>query len=278
MTTAGAKQVWTKAPIEGVIFYQSILLNSFAEVVHGFTTRNGGCSHIPFSSLNLGTHVGDDPASVEENRRRVAAAMGYQVSEIITANQVHGSHVCLVDSPPQSPQAADALITNKTNVLLMLMYADCVPIFVFDRNKRAVGLIHSGWKGTEANIVKRTVDSMAESFGTSPQDLIAVIGPCICVDHYEVSRDVAEKFVNFPETQMHGTAEPVIPYNKDKDTYLLDLRQIVLQQLRASGIDRDAVVISDQCTFANEKDFYSHRRDGGEGTQTGRMAALIGLK
>jgi YfiH family protein len=272
------KTQWDKAHRGGVPFYRSSALAVMPQLEHGFTTRIGGSSCGPYKSMNLGLHVGDAPDHVFENRHRVARALGFSPSEIATAEQVHGSKVARVTEAGPMAAGVDALITNTPNILLMLMFADCVPIYIFDPLNKAVGLVHSGWKGTDANIVQKTVEAMVETFGTVPSKCIAAVGPCIGFERYEVSLDVAKRFRDCTIGSDSGSAQIVVPFNEINGTYHLNLRQVVFRQLIANGFKIESVFVSDQCTFSNKKDFYSHRRDGAERGTTGRMAAVIGLK
>jgi len=271
------KRHWSRSVLEGVTLYQSGMLRYMPGLLHGFTGRHGGVSDKPYGTLNLGDHVGDQPLNVAENRSRVATAFGFSTSSVVTAEQVHGSVVALVNGPDGQIAGADALVTKSTEVLLMLLFADCVPVFVFDPINRAIGLIHSGWKGTDENIVKKTVTFMSDQFGSDPRKCLAAIGPCIGFEHYEVGMDVAERFRNSAGGLDSGAAQVVMPFNELRGTYLVNLRHVVFQQLISSGYKIESVAVSDQCTYSNSKDFFSHRRDGGQGKHTGRMAGIMGL-
>jgi YfiH family protein len=272
------RKQWRRSTKDGITFHQSSVLAAMPGLAHGFTARQGGCSTGPYKSLNLGKNVGDLSDNVEENRRRVAAALGFSLADIVDAEQVHGSRVAVIDGPGGSALTADALIANRPNILLMLMFADCVPVFLFDPYNRAIGLVHSGWRGTDKNVVQSALNAMTENYGTDPARVMAAIGPCIGFDRYEVSLDVAERFRNTVGHQDSGAAQVVLPFNEFKGTYLLNLRQVIFQQLVLAGLRIESVIVSDQCTVSNTKDFYSHRRDGANSKSTGRMAAVIGLK
>ena len=278
LDTLTPKRHWRKSSIEGLSLYQSSVLRSMPSIVHGFTTRAGGCSEGSYSSLNMGSQVGDNLENVQLNRRRVAGALGFTINDFTSAQQVHGSRVERVDAPGSVLPDTDALITDVPNILLMLMFADCVPVFIFDPLNRAIGLIHSGWKGAEANVVQQTITSMTQNFGTDPSKSLAAIGPCISFDRYEIGLDVAERFRSLSVGRGQGSAQVVVPYNEFKGTYLLNLRQVIFQQLNFAGFRIESVAVSDQCTYSNSKDFFSHRRDSVGGAKTGRMAAVMGLK
>jgi polyphenol oxidase len=275
--TITSQQSWQRVQRAGVKFHAASSLSSMPGLTHGFTTRDGGVSQGSYSILNMGSHVGDDIDSVMENRRIVAEATGFNADSMATAEQVHGAEAAVVSEPGGPVMGADALLTQVPGILLTLMFADCVPIFLFDPVCRVVGLVHSGWKGTEADIVGATISEMNKAFGCLPAHCIAAIGPCIGFDRYEVSRDVASRFRNVSVCRDVGSSPVVLPYNDYKGTYLLNLRRVVFQQLIAAGVGIGAIAVSDECTFDNHREFYSHRRDGVAGLSTGRMAAVIGL-
>jgi YfiH family protein len=268
---------WSQTSCDGLLVYQSENLAIESGLVHGFTTRHGGISGAPYGSLNMGTNVDDEPANVVENRRRVAGAFGFAFDEIVTTKQVHGQNVVLVDSKRHDCPPADALIGNTPNILLMLMFADCVPVFLFDPEHRAIGLVHSGWKGTVANVVQAAIDGMSAAFGTRPSECISSIGPCIGVRRYEVRADVASYFYDLDERCSTNDGNSIVLKRAESETFHVDLRQAVFRQLLNAGIDVKKIAMSDHCTFSNVEDFYSHRRDTPGTSKTGRMAAFIGL-
>ncbi|MBN1248691.1 MAG: laccase domain-containing protein, partial [Anaerolineae bacterium] len=156
---------------------------------HALITRLGGTSRPPFAALNLGGSVGDDPAAVEENHRRLFAVLGLSKTAVVSPHQIHGARVVAVgrgDGGSVVP-ATDALVTNQRGVALLLRFADCVPVLFYDAAHHAVGLAHAGWRGVAARVVPATVAHLVEAFGTDPGDLWAGIGPAIGRDHYEVS-------------------------------------------------------------------------------------------
>ncbi len=175
-------------------------------VLHGFSDRFGGVSRGPYASLNVGLHVGDEPADVIENRRRLCRALGVDPESLVVGEQVHGIQVAVVTAADKGRGAfsltdvvpgVDALITDTPGVALFAMYADCVPVFLYDPRRRAVGLAHAGWKGTVAGIARRTVQAMHETFGSRPADMYArPIGPSIGPCCYEVGPEVAGQFAS----------------------------------------------------------------------------------
>lgn len=170
---------------------------------HCFTTRLGGVSEGIFSTMNLSFTRGDDPEHVMENHRRIAVHFGVRPEDIVTIDQQHTNHVVRVTranagegvTKERTLTAVDGMVTNEPGLLLMTSHADCTPLYFVDPVHRAIGLSHSGWRGTAAKIGLKTVELMQQEFGTNASDIYAAIGPCISADCYEIGQDVAEEFV-----------------------------------------------------------------------------------
>ncbi len=243
------------------------------DVLHAFSDRYGGVSRPPFASLNVGLHVGDDAAAVQENRRRLCRALGIDQEALVAARQVHGATVAVVDGDDRGRGAfalsdavpgADALVTDAPGVVLLALFADCVPVFLFDPVRRTVGLAHAGWKGTAGGIARRAVQTLHDAFGSSPSDCHAAVGPAIGPCCYEVGEDVAGVF---------GDAGADI-VTRHGPRFRLDLWEANRRQLEAAGVPRENITVARLCTRCMRDTFFSHRGDGG---RTGRMAAVIGL-
>jgi len=239
-----------------------------AGILAAFTTRIGGVSHPPYDTLNLGSTTKDKPENVRENKRRLNEVLGVSANEIIEL--AHGDDIfCLDESADiKSHPKADAVITMLTETPLMITYADCVPIFIYDPVKKAIGLVHSGWRGTLKKIAEKTLQKMKTHFGCNPQNCLAgiasAIGPCC----FQVDEDVANKFL--------------ITFSLGKDLvrrisnkFLIDLWQANWLQLIEGGIRDENIAVSDICTRCKGDLFFSYRRDKGD---TGRMAAIISLR
>ena len=257
-------QRWTH---EGIVYYRFESLARLG-VAHGVFTRIGGHSRPPYHSLNVGRAVGDDMEAVEANHRAIYRALRLEGSQVTAAEQVHGNRVARVRAGDGGSviQAADALISDLPRRFLMLRFADCVPVLLYDRRRSAVGLAHAGWRGTMANIAGLTVRAMVRAFGTDPADLIAGLGPAIGPCCYQVGREViAAVQETFPTTlgllqeQRDGTAR-------------LDLIRANAWQLAQAGVAH--CEIAPFCTSCRVDEFYSHRAEGG---RTGRFAVLLGL-
>lgn len=249
-----------------VILYQSAQLLDLG-VIHAVTTRHGGVSPAPFDTMNLSAHVGDTPERVQENLERLHNALGLGRAATVDASQAQANHVARVTANERGTriQNVDGLITNTRGVNLMLRFADCVPILLYDPIHHAIGLAHAGWRGTVSKVLTNTVNEMRAAFETEPNDLIACIGPSIGPCCYEIGAEVRENVERaFPET-----FELLLRQN---GSVHLDLWQANAAQLRALGVKQ--IEIAGVCTADHTHDFYSWRR---EQAHTGRFAALIAL-
>lgn len=245
---------------------------------HGISSRNGGVSKEPWSSLNLGLHVEDNRAAVLENRKIFCQALGLEAEKIITCQQVHGNIIAKVTAGDcgagamdfgTSIETTDALITNEPQVPLMLFFADCTPILLADPVTKAIGIAHGGWKGTLGAIAEKTVLAMGEHFGCKPENMLAAIAPSIGSCCYQVGSEVAEKFrQGFPEF----AAEILL---QRKDGIYLDLQRTNTLQLQRAGLKTEHIENAHVCTACNNRQFFSYRADGG---QTGRIAAVMCIK
>jgi YfiH family protein len=229
-----------------------------------FTDRYGGVSSGPYAELNLGGHVGDDPAAVLENRHRVAAALGLDGGRLTFLRQVHGTHVVRVDEPWPSgvePPEADAVVSATPGLGLAVLVADCTPVLLADRGSSgAIGAVHAGRRGMAAGVVTATVEAM-RGLGARPRHLVAVVGPAICGSCYEVSAELQDEVVALAPaaraTSRHGTPA-------------LDIRAGVTAELIAAGVR--TIEAESWCT-AERSSLYSHRRDG----VSGRTAGIVHL-
>ena len=264
---------WRKQPIGDLPLYQAKTMAWLPRIVQGFTTRRGGVSVAPYDTLNLGGHVGDLPAKVAANRARVWSDLGFEAGQVALAEQVHGDGVAVVKAGtgPTPVPGADALVTDVPDLLLMLFFADCVPVYLVDPARKVIGLAHAGWRGAEANIAAKTVRTLSEEFGSLPSSCVAAIGPCIGGDSYEIGFEVADRFRTLPGSR---AANVVMPRNEMMGTYTLNLRAVVFLQLLSAGLKAESIAVCDEDTLRNRRDFFSYRRDG----VTGRMAAFLGMK
>lgn len=243
----------------------------------GFSTRVGGVSRGPYSSLNLSLAVGDDAASVLENRRLFADALEVDPNRIVVPNQVHSPTVFRViqedagrgalDHATAIPDT-DALITNVPETPLALHFADCVGVFFLDPVNRAIGVAHAGWRGTVDEIVIATVQAMTGEFGSRPGDILAAISPAIERHCFEVEEDVAKQFL-----ELFSVNERILTASSSTK-WRVDLGAANLMMLKRAGLDESNIAISEQCTSCNSSEFFSYRRDG----ETGRMGGWLSLR
>ena len=244
----------------------------------GFSTRLGGVSEGEFASMNLSFSRNDDPQAVMENYRRFAAIMDCTPDDVVASHQTHTTNVRRVSSADKGKGVTrkkdysdiDGLITDESGVLLACFFADCVPLYFVDPVHHAIGLAHSGWRGTVGKIGKNTVQLMQENFGSKPEDLLAAVGPSVCMDCYEVSEDVAEAFAKeFPDN------EKEILKSKGSGKYLLDLwraNEIVFME---AGVPKEQIVTTNLCTCCNPKLLFSHRASHGK---RGNLGAFLMIK
>ena len=186
----------------GVPYLSYPMLENTGIVNHGFSTKLGGVSKGHCATMNISTTRGDDPEAIAENKRRIAAAIGVEVEDMTFTHQTHTTNVAVVREENRGTRfmETDGMVTNVPGICLVTFYADCVPLYFVDPVKKAIGMSHSGWRGTVGKIGKVTIEKMTEVYGSNPEDLVVAIGPSICQDCYEVSEDVIEQFkANFAE-------------------------------------------------------------------------------
>lgn len=241
-------------------------------VGHAIFTRRGGVSRAPYESLNLGGTVGDNPFRVVHNQRLALSALHLPAESLFDVWQVHGDAVVCTDQPRpkgQRHQKADAILTDRPGVTLLMRFADCVPIMLYDPIKYVIGMAHAGWKGTVLRTAAKAVAAMQDKYGSHPADLWAGIGPSIGPHHYEIGEQVEAQICD----AFGQNASAVInSSNGDSEGVQLDLwtaNQIILRQAGVRNIE-----ISALCTACDLGDWYSHRAEGG---RTGRFGALITL-
>ncbi len=254
-------------------------LDATGIVRHGFSTRMGGVSEGHLGTMNLSFTRGDKEENVWENFRRMARAVGFSVDSLVLSDQTHTTNVRLVTEKdrgkgfdrPKDYTDVDGLITDVPGLTLATFYADCVPLFFVDLVHRAIGLSHSGWKGTVQRIGKVTLQRMREAFGTDPKEVQAAIGPSICQDCYEVSADVAERFAE----EFHGHADKRLLYRKENGKYQLNLWRANELVLLEAGILSDHLSLPNICTCCNPEKLFSHRASHG---MRGNLGAFLALK
>jgi YfiH family protein len=237
-------------------------------LVHALFTRRGGVSPVPWASLNVGAMVGDEPDRVSANRRLSLEALGLPAESVFDVWQVHSADVVLASGPRREAPAVqgDGIVTDRGGISLMMRFADCVPILLFDPVRRSIGIVHAGWLGTVRQIVRQAIVRMMDEFGSRPADVRAGIGPSIAAHHYPVGPEVVESF----RKSFGADAEPHLTQGTG-GTHL-DLWSATEHLLRREGVEQ--VEVAGLCTACDTEDWYSHRAEGG---RTGRFGAVIAL-
>lgn len=250
-------------------------------VNHSFSTRIGGVSEGIFSTMNFSFTRGDREEDVRENYRRMAGVLECELTDFVCSDQTHTTnirHVTREDGgkgviTPKDYTDIDGLMTNEPGLVLVTFYADCVPLYFVDPVNKAIGLAHSGWKGTVHRMGREMVCAMGETFGTKTEDLLVAIGPSICQDCYEVSRDVAEQFImEFPEKQAQ---EEILYETIPGEKYQLNLQRANAIIFEECGIPKEQISVTDICTCCNPEYLFSHRASQGK---RGNLAAFLGLR
>ena len=253
----------------GVIYVQAAQLADTGMVRHGFTSRIGGISQAPYEGLNLSWNRTN---SVEETRRNVAIAceaMEIDPDDLVVVNGVHGVNVHVVNAADRGwgyhylyqgsgQPTFDGLVTNDPAVCLNTVHADCTPVFLLDPVKRAIGLCHSGWRGTVIGMARNTIAAMEQAYGTRPEDLIVAVGPNIGKCCFQVSQDVVDAIqAAYPRHIQFYTPDAGIA-----GKYHADLLRLTAYDLYQKGVRRENITIADLCTCCREDLFYSYRRGG----------------
>lgn len=263
----------------GVTYLTYPQLDKLKDYVHCFSTRLGGVSGGIYQSMNLSFTRGDDEAAVMENYRRIAEAAGFRPEDIVTSDQTHTTNVAKVSGDdrgcgvtrPRRYTDVDGMVTNVPGVVLATFYADCVPLYFIDPENRAVGLSHSGWRGTAGRMGAATVKKMKEEYGSDPSRLYAAIGPSICQECYEVSEDVILEFQK-AFSREHWAS---LYYKKPNGRYQLDLWQANEIVLMEAGIPKDRISLPNLCTCCNPRLLFSHRASHGK---RGNLGAFLGIR
>jgi len=250
-------------------FYRFKHFQNYPHLMHGVSTKS---NTLPYS-FSLALHTGEDEKTIIQNRKNLANQLHTNAKlHFIVANQTHSDNIQHItaeetkgwESLSDAIEACDALITNQPNVVLSMLTADCVPILLYDKKNHAIAAIHAGWKGTKAEITKKTVQHMEDTFGSNPNDIIAGIAPSIGKCCYEVGEDVAKHFFHLPQS-----------YTQINTKYMLDLPYINKKQLLQAGIEEQNIEMSNICTACNTKRFFSYRKEKG---CSGRFMSMIALK
>lgn len=232
-----------------------------------FTANKGGYSNGACSSLNLSLKVKDDPSAVSRNREKLFSNLNILLKDASIPEQVHGDAVAMITKTGSRSEVNvvpgnDGLITADTEIPLMALFADCLPVVLFDARTKVVGVIHAGWRGTHKAIVRKAVEMIDDKFDVRPEELTAVIGPGISDCCYEIGDELADNFKHHPHA---------VHYNSGR--MYLNLKSVNKEQLQNAGLLKQNILDINICTSCDPS-FFSYRRDSGN---TGRHAAIIYL-
>lgn len=264
-------------------------LNAYSRVIHAIFTRRRGFSTGPIVGLNGSAATGDDLTAVRRNRRAVEDVLGLPLT---WAKPVHGTHAVFIDrafaaGAPEDPASfqrmhdrlrlieADAMVTDVPGFALCWSFGDCAPVLLYDPQHEAVALVHSGWRGTAAGILPRTIAAMGERYGTKPAELIVGIGPAIGSCCYEVQENVLTAFQADPLVREAAVFVDRAQEGETQPRHYLDVRLSTRNQALAIGVRPDHLDDAGICTGCRTDMFYSHRR---EPWPSGRFVVAIGLR
>lgn len=269
------------------------LLTALPGITHAFSTRIGGSSVGDYATMNLSFTRGDDTDRVHENYRRMADVLHTEVSHMVCTYQTHTTNIRRVYQADggkgilcdRGYTDVDGLVTDDRDLCLVCFTADCVPLYFVDVENGAIGLAHSGWRGTAAGMGRCMAERMRQEFGTEPEQLTVAIGPSICQDCYEVSEEVAEQFCQLEKSIPFSarlleemTEQGVYPHRqllrpgRIAGKYQLDLWLANLLVLRGAGIPLSQIQVTDVCTCCNSNYLFSHRASQGK---RGNLAAFL---
>jgi len=265
------KNHWNLVERGGLQLIESPLLGQQPALVHAFTTRHGGATPAPYDSFNLARHVDDDDLRKDamSNRSLLCKALGLDASELVVPSQRHTTNIYIVEvgvQPPSLLPEYDGIATQSSHPLL-LHFADCVPVMVFDTKQRVLSVMHAGWRGTAGGIVTKGVQLLVSHFGSNSKDMVAAIGPAIGSCCYETGKDVAEKL-------SHTIKHNDVFIKKVGEKTYPDLKAINAMQLLEAGVTQ--VDVTDMCTACRPEMFYSHRQSGGTTGRQGALACILG--
>jgi polyphenol oxidase len=239
---------------------KSSLFEKYHNLIFGFSTKIGLNRTSPFD-FNMSYTVGDNPDKVKINREAFFNELGTTTSQVALQKQIHSDIISIIDKPGLIGES-DAMITTLPNIGLAISSADCVPIFIYDKKNKLIAAVHSGWRGTKNQILKKTIESLFNRFNSKPENLIIYIGPSISQENYEVGEDVAKQF-----------DEKYLMILEDK--IFLDVQKANIDMLWNAGINEVQIERSSLCSFREKDLLHSYRRDG---RNSGRALGLLVIK
>ncbi|MDA7583056.1 peptidoglycan editing factor PgeF [Candidatus Pelagibacter sp.] len=227
-------------------------LSRFKDIEHAFFNRLGGNSTGIFKSLNCGPGSSDSKKNIQKNLKTVGNKINSKSKKILLLNQVHSSKLYYIgkNSNINRKFEGDALVTDKKNIPIAVLTADCAPILIYDKNKKMIAAIHAGWKGAYKDIVKKVINFMIKK-GCSSKNITAAIGPCISINNYQVREDFIKKFIKKDKKNF-------IFFKKTKDKNYFNLSKYINFQLKTLNIKKIDIINKD--TFNAKNNFFSARR------------------
>lgn len=246
---------------------KSPILNNFSNLTHAFTTKDGGVSNSPYTSLNLAFHVQDNTLDVTKNHEKLASELNYDTRTLVHMKQVHSNLVHVVGNKDnfENPPTCDALITDKKNIPLMVMVADCSPILFYDAKKEVIAVAHAGRQGAFKNIVQNVIYTFTNIYDSHAQNISVTIGADIGVCCYEVGVEIYEEA---KKLNLDYAIE------KRDNSFYLDVNKILMTQLLTSDIKKENIEILNECTCCRSDKYFSYRAD----RTTGRFAGILMIK
>ena len=244
----------------GVVTYSFKSFASLPLQAH-VSTRHGGVSPDPWRSLNFSYSRGDKPERVKENFIRFCAALGRNPAHAVRTHQIHGTAVARVDweDAGARQEKCDALITNAVGLPLFLVFADCVPLVIYDPAHHALGACHAGWRGTVDGIASAALSAMTAAYGTAAADVHVGIGPSIGPASYEVGEEVIERAIS----ALPGGEKHLHSRNVDQANVYFDLWQANIDQLTTEGVPEGQIELSGIDSAGRTDEFFSHRAEKG---------------
>ncbi len=263
---------------QGVSYLLFPQLSKLPWLNHAFSTRLGGVSQGEFSSMNLNFNRGDPDETVLENYRRFCRGAGFDYDSLVASAQDHHTEIRRVTAKeagigiwkPRDRQSVDGLITDEPGVTLVTYYADCVPLYFVNPEKKAIGLAHAGWRGTVAQMGAKMVEAMQKEFGSDPSELLVAIGPSIGNCCYEVDLPVYEQVM-----ALEGIDPASCLQETDGGKYMLNLWEINRRVIHRAGVPESQIFVGEVCTKCHSDLLFSHRVMG---AKRGGMAAMMAIR
>jgi YfiH family protein len=255
-------------------YLQSPLLTDCDFLEHAFCTRLGGASRDDYKSLNMSFRAGDEEFRVKQNWGLLATAFAIPMERFMVVNQVHGDTILVIRPhgsyfPTGDELNYDAIVTSRANLAICIKTADCVPVFLADKIKKVIAVVHAGWRGTSLAISAGLIKLMQDQYGSEPADILAAIGPSIGKCCYEVDQATADTF------RQQKNCDLFLQSGRAKGKWMLDLPKANFRQILETGVPARNIEVADCCTRCNADMFFSHRGSGGI---TGRQVNFMMIK